>query len=394
LIRAVALGSIDDVASAIDSRADIEERDWWDRTPWLVTLLTGDIAKAALLCEQGADQDARGRCACPPLFFAIQGSHPEMVRLLLTQGQNVHQTDEFGTTTLIEAVGRDDLEIVSILLEAGADVDAKPNFSALHEARSAAVILRLLEAGADPAELSEQGKQALLNRPPEWDNALDTVSEGDFRRAYTRVFGTCNPERMNFPFWEAMIRCGGCAYAARAHFLKEPRGELPSCVWCAQRFGQSFTMLPDSRVVRIGGEHEDFYDPDFCIYNDVFVHERDGSLTVYGYPEGAFPPTDFHTATLIGDQIYVIGSLGYHGTRQPGRTPVYRLDLRSMRFSRLDTGGEVPGWIYGHRTLELSFREIRVWGGTIVTGSPPDESHDPNRASFVLGLESLRWRRE
>jgi hypothetical protein len=42
-----------------------------------------------------------------------------------------------------------------------------------------------------------------------------------------------------------------------------------------------------------GGEHEDFYDPDFCIYNDVFVHERDGSVAIYGYPESVFPPTDY-----------------------------------------------------------------------------------------------------
>jgi hypothetical protein len=27
---------------------------------------------------------------------------------------------------------------------------------------------------------------------------------------------------------------------------------------------------------------------------------------VYGYPESVFPPTDFHTATLVGEFIYVI----------------------------------------------------------------------------------------
>jgi hypothetical protein len=34
-----------------------------------------------------------------------------------------------------------------------------------------------------------------------------------------------------------------------------------------QRFGQSLTLLPDCRAVQIGGEHEDWYDADFCIYN-------------------------------------------------------------------------------------------------------------------------------
>ena len=61
----------------------------------------------------------------------------------------------------------------------------------------------------------------------------------------------------------------------------------------AQRFGQSLTLLPDGPALQFGGEHEDYYDPDFCIYNDVFVHEGDGSITIYGYPESAFPPRVF-----------------------------------------------------------------------------------------------------
>ena len=89
----------------------------------------------------------------------------------------------------------------------------------------------------------------------------------------------------------------------------------------AKRFGQSLTLLPDGLAVQIGGEHEDYYDPDFCIYNDVFVHERDGSITIYGYPESAFPPTDFRTATLVGDSIYVIGSLGSRGPVTSVRRP-------------------------------------------------------------------------
>ena len=35
--------------------------------------------------------------------------------------------------------------------------------------------------------------------------------------------------------------------------------------------GRSTVWLPDGRVVLIAGEHEDSYDPDFCIYNDVVV---------------------------------------------------------------------------------------------------------------------------
>jgi ankyrin repeat protein len=391
LLEAVALGSLADVQDALRKGAALEERDWWSRTAWLMAVSGGDVAKAKLLRERGADPSALGHCGCPPLFYAIRGHHPDMLRWLLENGADVHQCNEFGTTALMEAVTYDDLECVEILLGAGADVEADANGTALGRAGSRAIIMRLLDAGADPADANQR---LVLGLPDGGEDALAAVSPDDYRRAFTRAFGASNPARMRAPFWEAMIRSGASAYAARCRFEGPPSGRPAEPVWCAQRFGQSFTLLPDGRGVQIGGEHEDFYDPDFCIYNDVFVHERDGSVAIYGYPEAVFPPTDFHTATLVGDSIYVIGSLGYQGTRRPGETPLYRLDLRTFRMERVDAGGESPGWIYEHRAVALGLHEIRLWGGTVITGSDGDESPGPNLGSFVLDLARLVWRRE
>ena len=91
---------------------------------------------------------------------------------------------------------------------------------------------------------------------------------------------------------------------------------------CFDRFGQSSNQLPDGRVVCIAGEHEDSYDPDFYIYNDVVIQQPDGRIDIFGYPREVFPPTDFHTATLVGNRIVLIGSLGYPDERRPGETPV------------------------------------------------------------------------
>lgn len=160
------------------------------------------------------------------------------------------------------------------------------------------------------------------------------------------------------------------------------------------RFGQSVTRLPDGRIVQIGGEHEDHYDPDFCIYNDVFVHGTDGSINIFGYPEDVFPPTDFHTATLIDGAIYVIGALGYEGTRRFGHTPVYRLDVSTLRMERLETLGEAPGWIYEHRAACVGRTEILVSGGQVATSSDGGpEVHTANEASFVLDVRDRIWRR-
>ena len=160
LMEAVALGTITDVENQLARKPSLEDRDWWSRTAWLISLLTGDITKATLLRDHGADVHACGRCGQPPLFYAIQGHHLEMLRWLLEQGADVHKTDEHGYTALMQAVEADDEECVNILLQAGANVGTDSGGgTALNRARSRAVALHLIEAGADPAHAEHRVTQ-------------------------------------------------------------------------------------------------------------------------------------------------------------------------------------------------------------------------------------------
>jgi hypothetical protein len=393
LIEAAALGSLADVERLVAGGAPLEATDWWSRTAWLVALLAGDLAKAQRLADLGANVEARGRCGMPPLFHAVAGHHPQVLQWLLDLGHDVDQTDDFGATALMEAVEGADLECIELLLAAGADIERDiGSGSVLGRAETSPVARRLLDAGADPRGLSQQGHRALC-RLEGGVERLSAVSKEDAQRARTRAFGAANPERMQEPFWEAMIHAGVNAWeATQVLGLESSLGRTP--VWCAQRFGQSITLLPDGRIVQIGGEHEDHYDPDFCIYNDVFVHGGDGSIAIIGYPEEVFPPTDFHTATLFDGAIYVIGALGYQGTRRYGQTPVYRLGLTTFRMERVEASGEAPGWIYDHRAVRVGSSEIRVTGGTLVTPGQTGEIHAENTAAFVLDVERRVWRRE
>ena len=99
-----------------------------------------------------------------------------------------------------------------------------------------------------------------------------------------------------------------------------------------------------------------------------------------------FPPTDFHTATLCGDEIIVIGNLGYGADRQPGSTQVMRLSLDNFSISRIETSGAMPGWISEHRA-RLDDGKITVWDGEILT----DSGFVPNGVSFQLCLASGVW---
>jgi ankyrin repeat protein len=393
LIEAVALRSLDDVGALVAAGAPLEDVDWWSRTAFLVAVLKGDLDAARLLAGAGANVNARGRVGQPALFFAIAGHHPEAVRWLLEIGHQVDGADDYGTTPLMQAVEHDDLPCIEILLAAGADVARADRGTALERASSRTAVLRLLEAGADPQQLSSAGRRALLGLPPDADAGLLGCTADDYRRAPTRRFGRANPERVDEPFWLGMIRAGITASVAPG--ILDPESEhAPRPVFCAQRFGQSLTFLPDGRIVQIAGEHEDYYDADFCIYNDVFVHGPDGSIAIYAYPEADFPPTDFHTATLVGDHIYVVGSLGYTGTRRFGETPLYRLDVRSLRMERLAATGRAPGWIFSHRAILVGPHEIQISGGKIAREADGREAHEASTDSFVLDVARLRWRRE
>jgi hypothetical protein len=313
-----------------------------------------------------------------------------MLQWLLDLGAPIEQTDDFGTTPLMAAVECGNLEAVDTLLKAGAGIGPeKHGQPAISSARSREIAICLLDAGADPARLSFEGRRSLLGFDPDPDELLLDVPHRDFLLGRSRRFGDNNPEKMAEPFWESMIRAGINAHRAMRLFGEERNG---SPIWCAQRFGQSITLLPDGRIVQIAGEHEDSYDSDFCIYNDVFVHEADGTIHVLGYPESVFPPTDFHTATLAGEYIYIVGSLGYQGARQYGITPVYRLHTKTFRMEQMEAGGEAPGWIYKHRAVLLAPHEIRITGGEIATGGADREMHSRNERTFILDTERLIWR--
>jgi hypothetical protein len=214
------------------------------------------------------------------------------------------------------------------------------------------------------------------------------IDRDQFQQQWFRRFGSANPERMNVPFWMEQVRSKEDAYAVRKKFHFDPDGP----VWCFDRYGMSRTLLPDGRVIYIAGEHEDGYDPDFCIYNDVVLEHLDGSIDIFGYPRELFPPTDFHTATLINDSIYVIGTLGYVDERRPGETPVYRLDVDSMAISFVETTGENPGWLFKHEAVaNTGGTAIFVWGGELY--SEPRVKSLPNWYGYGLDLRTMKWMR-
>lgn len=230
-------------------------------------------------------------------------------------------------------------------------------------------------------------------------------------------FGIANPERMQMVFWEWMIlgdesqlkdMQGGLAelgfimregklkstygpYRARDHF-KVPLSRNDGPIWTFDRIGATRTALADGRTICIAGEHEDYYDPDFCIYNDVVVLGPQGQLEIYGYPKEVFPPTDFHTATLVKDQLFIVGCLGYQDSRRSGHTPVYILDLSGYGFSEMKTSGEMPVWVYEHDANFDPEGFITVRRGHIIHEREGKQLYRRNFNDYALDIKSGIWR--
>lgn len=233
-----------------------------------------------------------------------------------------------------------------------------------------------------------------------WD---PNVTKPVFLRWRSPPTVTTNPTEVTNPLYIEMIKTGWDGYHVSEHFLgdSDPFGkDWENPVWTFNRFGRTRTVLPydvlttfgvfpkDTRIF-IAGEHEDYYDPDYCVYNDVAVVMPNGRIKVFAYPSGEFPPTDGHTATLVpGKKIYLIGSIGYVESRG-NKAQVYVLDLPTMRIRRVITKGPDPGWIAGHEATLVSDDEIEVDVKAIEdaqTGSNAEGGGEKNR------IRARKWR--
>jgi ankyrin repeat protein len=391
MMEAVALGTIGEVQTLLSEKdIRLDERDRWERTPWLLSCVAGDIQKAKLILDAGADLGDRERMGSAALGISAERGNAEMLSWLLGVGADVEAVGGAENTALMLAAQAGETECVRILLQAGAVSNRKNEYSdsTMSMASSEGVMRLLVEAGEDIAEISAELKRTLLGFQ---DVEKLNVTKKEYRSGCRPKFGKSNPEVMDIPLWHEMVQAGISAYQAKAQFNDEHN--MAEATWCFSRFGVSFTELPDGRFVQIGGEHEDHYDPDFYIYNDVLVHEQDGQFQIMGYPKKVFPPTDFHSATYLNGFIYIIGGLGYHGSRRFGTTPIYRLNCETWKIESVATSGDNPGWIYEHKALLLDSGLLLISGGKICLEESGEEEHVDNKRQFPLDLTKLSWTR-
>lgn len=136
-------------------------------TPLMDAVTTNSIESAkVLLADKNIDLEARNLSGDTALIMAVFEGNMEMVRLLVKAGADINVTDNFRSTALIISIGKKHDDISKFLIDSGADVNFQGDknitafiLSAL--TGNASIAEKLLKAGADCNAKDETGRTAL-----------------------------------------------------------------------------------------------------------------------------------------------------------------------------------------------------------------------------------------
>ena len=148
----------------------LTHNDWFYVEFWR----SAEVKDVRALLERGADIKARGGTIYgsndwTPLHFAAGlNDNPEVISFLLDRGADIEAKDDNGDTPLFSAAFfNDNLEVVSVLLDRGADINAKNKYgrTPLHSAAgnydNPEVVALLLDRGAGVNSRDERGETPL-----------------------------------------------------------------------------------------------------------------------------------------------------------------------------------------------------------------------------------------
>ena len=158
-----------DVAKVlIDAEADIEATGEKGRSPLLVASKAGSLATVRMLVKAGADVSGTDNNGSTCLMFAAYFGHTETVCYLLCLPEvDVNQSCNRGFASLPLAVLLKHSDVVEVLIDAGADVEAQCDgggstpLQCVCEVGEREIVKMLVEAGADVCVTDSDGDRCL-----------------------------------------------------------------------------------------------------------------------------------------------------------------------------------------------------------------------------------------
>ena len=167
LMCAAAKGYVEIVRTLLEADADTEKKTIFKNTALILACMGGQSATAALLISHGAQLDvAGGTDGSTPLINAVKAKNSEIVTKLLEAGANINAGDKNNWTALIWASHSKNLKMVELLVARGADVNAmgKDGNTALKRAiatNRVKIINLLKQSGAALEDNYEEGQKMI-----------------------------------------------------------------------------------------------------------------------------------------------------------------------------------------------------------------------------------------
>lgn len=174
IFKAIAEGNQTALKASLETTTDIEGRNSQGDTPLLAAARSGNLVLMALLLRHGADINALDSTRRDILNIAISQGNSDMVRWALDNNIDPTMvTSVYSGSALIYACHQGQVEIVAMLIDAGAPLDRVNNlgWTALLETTilgdgSAAyqkIASLLVRAGADKTIADRDGKTPLAH---------------------------------------------------------------------------------------------------------------------------------------------------------------------------------------------------------------------------------------
>ena len=165
---AASSGNLEEVMRLVQSRPNIvHDRNLYQETPLHVAAMEGHVDVCTYLIDQGAHINSEDDCGNTPLALACSYHKPKVVEVLVGRGADPSLADVFESTPLMACITshKDRHEVrlmMGLLLKHGASIDAQDGYrrTALHIATSRGkldLMRLLLEAGADPTVKNRDG---------------------------------------------------------------------------------------------------------------------------------------------------------------------------------------------------------------------------------------------
>ena len=167
LLNAAKAGDMTQVKALVGAgEVDINVIDSFQTSALMMAVDNRHLAVAEYLLQHGADIHLDNKYGYTPLMQAVMRNDPNMVNMLLDKGARIDQKNFYTELTpLMMAVDNGSLEMVELLLARKANLnlqDERGRSALMHAsaARQPKIAQRLLQAGADATLKDKQGRTA------------------------------------------------------------------------------------------------------------------------------------------------------------------------------------------------------------------------------------------